>query len=87
MKRKVEKLKSLVLVKDDKIMYLEHLMWLDDKNTDNLNPNQYLKQCEMETYFREGWEILSLVEDCNCIVKNPHIGVLQSVVTIPLFLP
>ena len=46
-KRKIEKLKSLV--KDDGIMYLEYLMWLDDKNTDNLNPNQYLKQCEMET--------------------------------------
>ena len=70
--RKIEKLKSLV--KDDGIMYLEYLMWLDDKNTDNLNPNQYLKQCEMETYFREGWEILSLVEDRNCIVEDPHIG-------------
>ena len=72
MKRKIEKLKSLV--KDDGIMYLEYLMWLDDKNTDNLNPNQYLKQCEMEPYFREGWEILSLVEDRNCIVEDPHIG-------------
>ncbi|UKI26787.1 MAG: hypothetical protein L6V91_08620 [Bacilli bacterium] len=29
MKRKIEKLKSLV--KDDGIMYLEYLMWLDDK--------------------------------------------------------
>ena len=41
------------MVKDDEIMYLEYYTWLDGKNTDNLNPNQYLKQCEMIRLLRE----------------------------------
>ena len=72
MKIKIEKLKNLV--KEDGIIYLEYLIWLDDKNKDNLNCNQYIKQCEMATYFQTGWEILSLVEDRKCIDESPHIG-------------
>lgn len=72
MDKKIKALKDAV--KEDGIMYLEYLMWLDDDNTDNLNSNQYLKQCEMQNYFKEGWEILSIVEDRKCIIDSPHIG-------------
>ena len=72
MKDKIKSLKDAV--KEDGIMYIEYLMWLDDKNTDNLNPNQYIKQCEMQNYFKDGWEILSYVEDRKCIIDKPHIG-------------
>lgn len=71
MKEKIEALKNAV--KEDGIMYLEYLMWLDDENINNLNSNQFIKQCEMQNYFKDGWEILSLVEDRNCILEKPHI--------------
>ena len=72
MEQKIEALKDAV--KKDGIMYLEYLMWLDDDNSDNLNPNQYIKQCQMQNYFTAGWKILSLVEDRKCILEKPHIG-------------
>ena len=72
MEQKIEALKDAV--KEDGIMYLEYLMWLDDDNSDNLNPNQYIKQCQMQNYFTAGWKILSLVEDRKCILEKPHIG-------------
>lgn len=72
MNKKIEVLKKAV--KDDGLMYLEYLMWNDDDNTEGLNSNQYLKQCEMQTYFKDGWDILSIVEDRKCIQELPHIG-------------
>lgn len=61
-------------VKEGGIMYIEYLMFLDDNNSEGLNTNQYIKQCEMQKYFSTGWEILSIVEDRNCIIEKPHIG-------------
>ena len=52
MYKKIDALKKTV--KDDCLMYLEYLMWNDVENTEVLNPNQYFKQCEMQTYFK-GW--------------------------------
>ncbi len=45
-----------------------------NENTENLNSNQYIKQCEMQKYFKDGWDILSIVEDRNGIDELPHIG-------------
>lgn len=61
-------------VKEGGIMYLEYLIYLDDNNTEQLDPNQYLKQGEMQKYFSKGWDILSIVEDRKSIVEKPHIG-------------
>lgn len=72
MKDKIEALKEAV--KEDGVLYLEYLMWKDDENNDNLNSDQYIKQLDMEKFFKEGWKILSIVEDRKCINEDPHIG-------------
>lgn len=70
-----KKIKALQdAVKEDGVLYIEYLMWLDDKNEEGLNNDQYIKQCEMKKYFDNNWEIITLVEDRNHIIEEPHIG-------------
>ena len=72
MSKKIKALQNAV--KENGLIYLEYLMWNDDENTENLNSNQCIKQCEMQKYFKDGWDILSIVEDRNGIDELPHIG-------------
>ena len=72
MSKKIKALQNAV--KENGLIYLENLMWNDDENTENLNSNQYIKQCEMQKYFKDGWDILSIVEDRKGIDELPHIA-------------
>lgn len=72
MKEKIDSLKKSV--KNGGILYIEYYIWLDDNNSDNLNSNQFIKQCEMINYFKEGWELLSISENRTPFIDKPHIG-------------